>query len=122
MASYLDHVGYRVADLDWYISFFEAVFEMGVEKQRTNPDGSREVWLVGGLQLCEQPGFAGDDGRAHHLCLITDDVEAAREKALAWGCTELPKHHWVKLPDGLRLELFTALPGAVDALKGLKKR
>ena len=32
MASYLDHVGYRVADLDWYISFFEAVFEMGVEK------------------------------------------------------------------------------------------
>ena len=122
MASYLDHVGYRVADLDWYISFFEAVFEMGVEKQRTNPDGTREVWLEGGLQLCEAPDFPGTDGRAHHLCLITDDVEAAREKALARGCTELPKHHWVKLPDGLQIEMFTALPGAVDALKGLKKR
>lgn len=122
MASYLDHVGYRVADLDWYLNFFSEVFEMGVERQRTNADGSREVWLVGGLQLCEVPGFTGNDGRAHHLCLITDDLEGARAKALAMGCSELPKHHWIKLPDGLQIELFTALPGAIQALKELPKR
>lgn len=122
MAAYLDHVGYRVDNLDWYIAFFEEVMEMGVEKQRVNPDGSREVWLAGGLQLCEEREFAGGDGRAHHLCLIVDDLEAIREKALARGCTQLPKHHWLKLPDGLQIELFTALPGAIDTLKDLKKR
>lgn len=122
MAAYLDHVGYRIQDLDWYTSFFESVFDMGVEKARTNPDGSREVWLVGGLQLCEAKDFENTDGRAHHVCLIVDDLEAAREKALAYGCSELPKHHWVKLPDGLQIEMFTALPGAIDALKELPKR
>lgn len=122
MASYLDHVGYRVADLDWYISFFADVYDMPVEKQRVNPDGSREVWLTGGLQLREDKDFAPCDGRAHHVCLIVDDLEGTREKALARGCSEMPKHHWVKLPDGLQIEMFTALPGAIDALKQLPKK
>lgn len=122
MASYIDHVGYRVRDLDWYVNFFAEVFEMNVEKQRTNADGSREVWLTGGLQLCENKDFMSSDGRAHHLCLIVDDLESTREKALERGCTELPKHHWVKLPDGLQIEIFTALPGAIAALKELPKR
>lgn len=120
MASYLDHVGYRVADLDWYIRFFEEVFDMPAEKQRTNPGGIREVWLTGGLQLVEDKECSNQDGRAHHLCLITDDLEDARAKALAHGCAETAKHHWVKLPDGLQIELFTALPGAIETLKGFR--
>lgn len=122
MSSYIDHVGYRVADLDWYVAFFRDVFDMPLEKERTNPDGSREVWLTGGLQLRQEAGFEASDGRAHHLCLITDDLEDVRAKALAHGCSEMPKHHWVKLPDGLQIELFTALPGAVQALRELPKR
>ena len=110
MASYLDHVGYRVADLDWYISFFEAVFEMGVEKQRTNPDGSREVWLVGGLQLCETPGFAGDDGRAHHLCLITDNVEAARERHWPGGAQSFPSTTGYSCPTDCALSCSPPCP------------
>lgn len=119
MAAYIDHVGYEVADLDWYITFFREVFEMDVERERINPDNSREIWLTGGIQLRQIRGFAAN---GHHLALIVDDLEGAREKALARGCSEMPKHHWVQLPDGLQIEMFTALPGAIDAIRQLPRK
>lgn len=123
MASYIEHVGYRVQDLDWYVDFFASVYGMGVEKQKVHPTGLREVWLVGGLQLIEDPEFQGEGyGRAHHVCLLVDDLEATRNAALAKGCRELPQHHWVELPDGQKIEMFAAAEGTVEALKKLPKR
>lgn len=122
MAAYLDHVGYLVQDLDWTVSFFEEVFDMSVERFRENPNGVREVWLQGGLQLIDNGCFDGTTGRGHHVCLIVDDLEAIRAKALARGCSELPKYHWIRLPDGLEVEMFTAAPGAIETLKGIVKR
>lgn len=122
MAAFLDHMGFRVGNLDWYVEFFGSVFGMDVERMRTNPDGTREVWLSGGLQLCEAPEYDGADGRAHHLCLLVEDVEAVRALALEKGCSELPKHHWIKLPDGLQIEMFAAAPGALDTLTHLQRK
>lgn len=123
MAAYLEHVGYRVKDLNWYLTFFEEVYGMGVEKQKVHPTGLREVWLVGGLQLVEDPAFEGEDyGRAHHVCLLVDDLEGIRAAALAHGCKELPQHHWVELPDGQKIEMFAAADGAIEALKNQPKR
>lgn len=123
MAAYIEHVGYRVQNLDWYLDFFAQVFDMGVEKQKVHENGLREVWLVGGLQLVEDPAFSGEGyGRAHHVCLLVGDLEDCRSKALALGARELPKHHWVELPDGQMVEMFEAAEGTVEALKNLPKR
>lgn len=122
MAAYIEHAAYKVENLDWYVRFFSEVFEMEVTRQAVASNGSRQVWLMGGVQLCEQPQPCTADGRTDHLCLIVDDLEAARAKALALGCSELPKHHWVMMPDGLRIEMFSALPGAIEALKELPKK
>lgn len=120
MAAYIDHAAYKVENLDWYIRFFSEVFSMEVYRT-VEADGLRKVWLVGGVQLCEQKQLCAEDGRTDHLCLIVDDLEDAREKALARGCAPMPKHHWFKMPDGLRIEMFPALPGVVKTLAEMPK-
>ena len=122
MSAYIDHAAYYVSELDWYVDFFAQVFEMTVTKARTGEDGLREVWLSGGIQLCQRAEPQREDGRTAHLCLIVEDVEQARERALALGCEPMAKHHWVKLPDGLSLELFNAKPGVLEALNTMVKR
>ena len=122
MAAYIDHAAYYVSELDWYVDFFSQVFGMEGTRQRSNCEGLREVWLSGCIQLCETTELQRTDGRTAHLCLIVDDVEASREKALAWGCAPMDKHHWVQLPDGLSLELFYAAEGAIETMTNLVKK
>lgn len=122
MAAYLDHVAYRVQNMDWTVDFFAQVFEMTVTRTVTADNGLRNIWLSGGLQLVEEPDFGNESGRAHHVCLLVDDLEGARQKALDLGCKELTKHHWVELPDGLQVELFAAREGVVETLKNLPKK
>ncbi len=122
MGAYIHHAAYYTGELEWYLRFFREVFGMELQKERTGADGLREVWLMGGIQLCQSRERQLSDGRGAHLCLIVEDLESAREKALAMGCSEMPKHHWVRLPDGLCLELFEAAPGAVEALNAMKTR
>lgn len=121
MAAYIDHAAYKVENLEWYIHFFDAVFQMTVYREQTGPDGLRKVWLVGGVQLCEVKEPCTQNGRTDHLCLIVDDLEGARGMALSLGCKPLPKHHWVELPDGLKVEMFPALPGVVQTLADMPK-
>lgn len=122
MAAYIDHAAYYVHQMDWYLTFFREVFGMEVEKERTGAHGLREVWLKGGVQLCETAAPVLTDGRCAHLCLIVEDLEGAREKALALGCQPMEKHHWICLPDGLSIEMFPAAEGAVEALKKIQMR
>lgn len=121
MAAFIDHIAFEVEDLDWYIRFFSEVYQMEVYRT-SDSNGQRKVWLVGGVQLCEKKAPCNENGRTDHLCLVVDDLETAREMALARGCSPLPKHHWVKLPDGLQIEMFQALPGVIGTLQGMKLR
>lgn len=121
MAAYIDHVAYNVENLDWYIRLFHEVYDMDVYRT-VEKDGLRNVWLVGGVQLCEKKVPCTEDGRHNHLCLLVDDLEDSRAKALALGCSEMPKHHWVQLPDGLQIEMFQGFAGAVQAMRELPKR
>lgn len=122
MRSYIDHAAYNVADLDWYIQFFTQVFDMPVKKEKAGKDGLRQVWLSGGIQLCEVNQGTAYEGHANHLSLITDDLDMAWRKALAMGCTPEGRDNWLLLPDGLRLELFPAHPGSIEALQQIKLR
>lgn len=122
MAAYIDHAAYYTAQLDWHLDFFREVFGMEPEKSRCNPDGLREVWLLGGIQLCETAETQPADGRCAHLSLIVEDLEGSREKALSLGCAPMEKHHWVRLPEGLAIEMFQAADTAIEALTAIKKR
>lgn len=122
MAAYIDHAAYYVRDLASTAEIFQKAFGMTVTRIRENPDGRRELWLSGGVQLCEKPDFTQDDGRCAHLSLLVEDLEQARSAALAAGCTPLPKHHWVRLPDGLQLELFAAKSGVIQNLMHMEMR
>lgn len=122
MAAYIEHAAYFVQNLDWDVSFFQEVFGMKIARQRVKPDGLGEVWLDGGIQLVQTEEPQNANGRAAHLALIVDDLEGIREKALAWGCSPMPKNHWVQMPDGLQLELFTAKEGAIEALLAQPKK
>ena len=88
MAAYVEHAAYYVNQMDWYLNFFQQVFQMQVQKQRQGADGLREVWLEGGVQLCETTAPALEDGRCAHLCLIVEDLEQAREVRRAVGLGE----------------------------------
>lgn len=122
MSAYIHHAAYFTAELDWYVRFFDHAFGMTVEKSRTGSGGLREVWLAGGIQLVEVPSDTPANGKAAHLCLLVEDLENAREKALAMGCLPMSKRHWVQLPDGLCLELFEAADGAIEALAAVPKQ
>ncbi len=121
MKAYIEHAAYNVKDMDWYLKFFEEAFELTPYRQRTT-DGLRECWLDGGIQLCETREEQNQDGRCSHLCLLVYGLDELREKAIAMGAKEMPKHHWLLLPDGLQLEMFEAQDGTVEALQNVPKR
>ncbi len=121
MKAYIEHAAYNVKDMDWYLRFFEEVFELVPYRERTT-DGLREVWLNGGIQLCESADLQTEDGRCSHLCLLVDGMEEIRQKALALGAEPLTKHHWLQLPDGLKLEMFEAAEGAIETFQSTQKR
>jgi hypothetical protein len=71
------------------------------------------------MQFIADPDFAGPEGRLAHLGVMTEDAEAVIAEAKAWGVTEMPQGPgWLRLPDGLAVEVIQAGEGAVaQALK-----
>ena len=117
MKTYLDHSAVTVADIDWTMRLFEDVLGMH-ETRRKEKDGKLVmIWLDGGIQLVAAPENSAA-GRGHHLGLVVDDLPAALAalKALpgVHGIEGKPEK-WVRLPDGLTLEMFQANDGAIDA-------
>ncbi len=121
MKAYIEHAAYNVDNMDWYLKFFEEVFELVPYRERST-NGLREVWLNGGIQLCESAEKQDQDGRCSHLCLLVEGLDEVRERALAFGAAPMPKHHWIRLPDGMQLEMFEAADGAVETLQAAPKR
>ena len=60
---------------------------------------NRKVWLHAGIQLNEAVDYEGPEGRADHMGIMTEDVDAVLEKAYRLGVKELPQgHNWFELP------------------------
>lgn len=109
--AYVEHVAIWVKDIHWHIRFFGQVLGMSMREVDGPPDAPRQYWTLGGLQFIHEPGFAGPEGRLAHLGVMCADLEAALAAAQAFGVTELPQgRNWLRLPDGLAVELIQARP------------
>ncbi|MDH4415355.1 MAG: VOC family protein [Rhizobium sp.] len=121
--AYLDHVAFSVRDITPHLAFFRDVLGMTVTKRDGPEEKPSQVWLLGGLQIVEDPGFTGQEGRFAHLGLICADVPAAIKGALAHGGKSLDKGaHWVEMPDGLLLEFLPDSRNAVATVRELDPR
>jgi catechol 2,3-dioxygenase-like lactoylglutathione lyase family enzyme len=115
--AYVEHAAIRVRDLDWHIRFFRDVLGMDLRDDRRGETPS-QVWTVGGVQLIADLTFKGPEGRLAHLGVMVEDVAEVLREASSWNVTELPQgRNWLRLPDGLCIEILQATGTAVaDAL------
>ncbi|MEI4474142.1 VOC family protein [Frigidibacter sp. MR17.24] len=120
---YLEHMALIVADYAPHIAFFGEVLGMGINRIAGPEDAPSSVWLDGGLQLVRRDGFAGPEGRCLHLGLMVADLDAAIEGALAHGGVTLPAgRNWLRMPDGLEIELMQATGDAVEQARAIDPR
>ena len=121
--AYLEHVAVRVKDIHWHLRFFREVLGMGLRKVDGDPAAPRQAWTLGGLQFIHDPAFEGPEGRLAHLGVMAADLEAVLEAAKPFGVAEMPQgRNWLRLPDGLAVEIMQASPGAVQAALAVDPR
>jgi catechol 2,3-dioxygenase-like lactoylglutathione lyase family enzyme len=114
--AYLEHVAIRVKDIHWHIRFFEDVLGMTMRAVDGTREEPRQYWTLGGLQFIHDPRHEGPEGRLAHLGVMCEDLEAALGAAHRHAVTEMPQgRNWVRLPDGLAVELIQARPAACVA-------
>ncbi len=114
--AYLEHVAVWVRDIQWHIRFVHNVFGMTMREVQGTVENPAQYWTLGGLQFIAQPDFDGPEGRLAHLGVMCEDLEAALAAAQAFGVTEMPQgRNWLRLPDGLAVELIQARPAAAVA-------
>jgi catechol 2,3-dioxygenase-like lactoylglutathione lyase family enzyme len=116
MKAYLEHVALWVKDIHWHIKFFHDVLGMTMREVQGNEQDPKQYWTIGGMQFIALPEFAGPEGRLAHLGVMCEDVEAAIAAAHLFSVTEMPQgRNWLRLPDGLAIELMQAQPAACVA-------
>ncbi|WP_134680306.1 VOC family protein [Paracoccus ravus] len=121
--AYVEHSAFRVREIKPVADFFREVLGMTVTQVDGNPEHPRQVWLLGGVQLIEDAGFDGNEGRFGHLGIVCEDVPAAIEGAKAFGARSTEKGpHWMLLPDGLFIEFLPQKNGAVAKIRALDPR
>jgi catechol 2,3-dioxygenase-like lactoylglutathione lyase family enzyme len=112
--AYVEHVAIQVHDIHWHIRFFRDVLGMALREVLGPLEQPAQYWTLGGMQFIASPEFAGPEGRLAHLGVMCDDLEAALGAAQKFGVSEMPQgRNWLRLPDGLAVELMQASPGAV---------
>ena len=115
-SSYVEHAAVTVRDIEWSIRFFEKVLGMEVIRRKEANGKLEQVWLRGGLQLVASPDNHAA-GQGHHLGIVVEDFKGTLREMLAYEgvhAMDGKPEKWVKLPDGLVLELFQEKPGAID--------
>lgn len=122
--AYVEHVAIWVADIHWHIRFFHEVLGMTMRELDGPADTPRQYWTLGGMQFIASPDFAGPEGRLGNLGVMCSDLEGALAAAQAFGVTEMPQgRNWLRLLDGLALELIQASPAnAVAQALGVNPR
>src|SRR5690349_13411701 len=114
--AYLEHVAIWVRDIHWHIRFFHDVLGMTLRQVEGTLDNPTQYWTLGGMQFIARPDFQEPEGRLAHLGVMCENLEAALAAAKAFGVTELPKgRNWLRLPDGLVVELMQASPASAVA-------
>lgn len=109
--AYLEHVAIWVRDIHWHIGFFHDVLGMTMREVQGTPEDPQQYWTLGGMQFIASPDFAGPEGRLAHLGVMCEDLEAAIAAAHRFGVTEMAQgRNWLRLPDGLTVELNQAKP------------
>jgi lactoylglutathione lyase len=121
--AYVEHVAVWVRDIQWHIRFFREVLGMTMREVEGTVDSPKQFWTLGGMQFIAAPDFAGPEGRLAHLGVMCEDLEAALAEAKAWGVTEMPQGpNWLRLPDGLAVELIQARGDSVAAALAVNPR
>ena len=121
--AYVEHVAIWVRDIHWHIRFFHDVFGMTMREVDGPADSPKQYWTLGGMQFIASPDFAGPEGRLAHLGVMCEDLEAALAAARAFGVEEMPQgRNWLRLPDGLAVELIQATGNAVAAALAIDPR
>jgi len=121
--AYVEHVAIWVRDIHWHIRFFHDVLGMTMREVEGPVDDPRQYWTLGGMQFIASPNFAGPEGRLAHLGVMCEDLEAALSAAKAFGVEEMPQgRNWLRLPDGLAIELIQARGNAVSAALAIDPR
>ena len=111
--AYLEHVAIWVKDIHWHISFFHDVLGMTMREVQGTVENPVQYWTLGGMQFIAKPDFAGPEGRLGHLGVMCEDQEAAIAAAHEFGVTEMSQgRNWLRLPDGLAVELMQASPAS----------
>jgi catechol 2,3-dioxygenase-like lactoylglutathione lyase family enzyme len=114
--AYLEHVAIWVRDIHWHIRFFHDVLGMTMREVQGSEADPIQYWTLGGMQFIARPDFAGPEGRLGHLGIMCEDVDAAIAAAHTFGVTEMPQgRNWLRLPDGLAVELMQARPASCVA-------
>lgn len=125
MSAFIEHAAVRVNDLEWHIRFFREVLEMTIEKTATAADGTQNVWLKGGIQLTWRPGRS-EKSSLDHLGVVTQDLGKVMEKLRQWSSIEYipdkPVGTWIRLPEGLTLEMFAEKDHSVEKVLAIDKR
>ena len=115
-SSYLEHAAVTVRDIEWSIRFFEDVLGMEVTRRKEVDGKLEQAWLKGGIQLIASPDNHAAV-RGHHLGIVVEDFNGTLKEMLAYEgvhAIDGKPEKWVKLPNGLVLELFQEKPGAID--------
>lgn len=114
--AYLEHVAIWVKDIQWHIGFFEKVLGMTMREVDGSPESPRQYWTLGGMQFIHAPQYEGPEGRLAHLGVMCEDLETALASAQQYGVTRMPQgRNWLRLPDGLAIELMQAKPASCVA-------
>lgn len=111
--AYVEHVAVWVKDIHWHIRFFHEVFGMTPREVQGSLETPSQYWTIGGMQFMSAANFEGPEGRLGHLGMMCEDMEAALAAARQFDVTEMPQgRNWLRLPDGLSVELIQASPVA----------
>ena len=109
MKSGIHHAAIAVREFDWYVTFFEKVFDMTVERT-TGETPNRQLWVAQGIPVneCSEPRPESDQPACDHISIGVDiDPVEAAEKAVENGCRHVEGKgaHWFALPNGVLLEM-----------------
>lgn len=121
--AYVEHVAIWVKDIQWHIRFFHEVLGMTLREVQGSLDNPSQFWTLGGMQFIAKPDFAEPEGRLGHIGVMCEDLEAAIAAAQPFDVTAMPQgRNWLRLPDGLAVELIQASPGSVAQALSINPR
>ena len=121
--AYVEHVAIWVKDIQWHIKFFHDVLGMTMREVHGTVENPSQYWTLGGMQFIAKPDFAEPEGRLGHIGVMCEDLDAAISAAQLFDVKEMPQGtNWLRLPDGLALELIQASPGTVAQALSINPR